>query len=164
MVSFEVKKDLTGFEFVTKDDLATALVDESLLVSTVKNFYITKGTTTIFNKKFEVEEKLDINTDFLANMNLIVGSELNVNVGTSNISNAVSVNALNSACTLKVAAGATINFNNFGKSYFNNIVNNGSIDIMVASGVAGVAHELWTKTYTTGTTGVWANNSYPMQY
>lgn len=159
MVDFEVKT--TGavtFVNNVEDD------EDNELVSTVKNVYLTQSSAVRFNKLFEVEEKLNtIASDFIVDKNLIVGSEFNVS-GATQISKNVNVNALNSTCAMNVAQSATITFYNFGKSYFQTIANNGKVDILVASGVQGVAHELWTKTYTTGTTGTWLNNSRPLEY
>lgn len=65
---------------------------------------------------------------------------------------------------MTVAKDGSIAFANDGKSYFNVITNNGSVDITVATTSPKVAHEVWCKSFTTGADGKWTNNSYPLIY
>ena len=166
MVSFEVKcLNTEDIAFRGVDDVNTTTVDESTLASTVENILLTSAKAVKFRKPFAVEEILNMYaTKLEVYSDLNIGAEWNLVNGATVVEEGVNINAINSACAMSVEKGVSVEFKNFGKSYFNNIANDGSIDIKVASGAAGVAHELWTKTYTTYSNGVWANNSYPLQY
>lgn len=160
LVSFEVAAPNT-------DDIKFVIAEEKKTkVAIIDAFTVTSAKSVTLAREMQANTTADFNASGIKTSieeNFTVVEEMNVNAGTVAVKEKKGVNVAGSSdCDLNVAKSALIEFANDGKSYFDVIANNGSVDIMVATVTPKVAHEVWCNRFTTGADGKWANNSYPM--
>lgn len=164
--------DYVSFEISTSDDIKfvrTSTLTGTETTSTIKSLKVVSAASVEIDKLLTVNTTADFeNSTTTINKDFVVKEEINIGKKdqspTVTIGKGVDVNAnVDITCNLNVLKNATLTLNNNGKSYYNIIANNGSVNIAVATGMGtDVAHELWCNSFTTGTDGKWANNSYPM--
>lgn len=160
LVSFEVAAPNTeDIKFIIAEEKKTK-------VAIIDAFTVTSAKSVTLAREMQANTTADFNASGVKTSieeNFTVVEEMNVNAGTVAVKEKKGVNVAGSSdCDLNVAKSALIEFANDGKSYFDVIANNGSVDIMVATVTPKVAHEVWCNRFTTGADGKWANNSYPM--
>lgn len=163
LVSFEIVATGKNIEF-TKESTISADKEKT---STIKSLKVIEATSVKINKLLTVNTTADFEQSTITiNKNFVVVEGINIGkkdqIANVTVSEKVNVNATGSKCDLKVLKESSLTLNNDGKSYYNNINNNGSVNIEVATTSPKVAHELWCNSFTTGADGKWANNSYPM--
>lgn len=163
-VSFEI--DATGKDIKF---IRTTTLGGNETISTIKSLKVVNAKSVDISKLLTVNTTADFeNSATTINKDFVVKEEINIGKKDQNptveIEKGVDVNAnVDVTCNLNVLEGATLTLNNNGKSYYDIIANNGSVNIAVATGTGtDVAHELWCNKFTTGADGKWANNSYPM--
>lgn len=170
----DIKNVATG-DFVSFEIAANAQNDEIKFiqlktqdaVSTIKSLTVTSAKSVDISKLLKVNEDANFDAATITstiNADFVVVRNINVNKGNVAVAEKKNVNASGSECNMTVAKDGSIAFANDGKSYFNVITNNGSVDITVATTSPKVAHEVWCKSFTTGADGKWTNNSYPLIY
>jgi len=162
--------DFVSFEIAAEtqnDEIKFIKFADTDAVSTIKSLTVTSAKSVDISKLLKVNEDANFdaaNITSTINADFVVVRNINVNKGNVAVAEKKNVNASGSECNMTVAKDGSIAFANDGKSYFNVITNNGSVDITVATTSPKVAHEVWCKSFTTGADGKWTNNSYPLIY
>lgn len=163
LVSFEVVAAGKNIKFTRE----SGILENNEKTSTIKSLKVVEAASVTIDKLLTVNTTADFEQSTITiNKNFVVVEGINIGkkdqIANVTVSEKVNVNATGSKCDLKVLKESSLTLNNDGKSYYNNINNNGSVNIEVATTSPKVAHELWCNSFTTGADGKWANNSYPM--